>query len=219
MKQGSGKHSSGVIAGLIIAITLLAPATLVYGGKYNSTINIGMQAPVFTNLPATDGKSYSMSDFKEDVLVLVFLANHCPWVKGGEPDLIKMAGAYKGKSVQFVGIAINLRQEDTLPAMKVRVQQAGYNFPYLHDASQEIGRKYGATHTPEYFVLDKNRRVVYTGLLTNSPALLEGRAPRYTNGPPTQFYVRDGIDAAAAGKMPAVTETRPQGCTLEYASR
>ncbi|MGA3236842.1 MAG: thioredoxin family protein [Bryobacteraceae bacterium] len=213
------KQTSGTVAGLTIAIAFLASATLVYGGKYNSTINIGMQAPVFTNLPATDGKSYSMSDFKEDVLVIVFLANHCPWVKGGEPDMIKTVGEYKSKSVRFVGIAINLRQEDTLPAMKARVQQAGYNFLYLFDGSQEIGRKYGATHTPEYFVLDKNRRVVYTGLLTNSPALMEGRAPRYTNGPPAQFYVRDGIEAAAAGKLPAVTETRPQGCTLEYASR
>jgi len=213
------KQRFRAIVGITIAFAFLTSATLVYGGKFNSTINIGMQAPVFTNLPATDGKSYSMSDFKEDVLVLVFLADHCPWVKGGEPDLIKLAADYKGKSVRFVGIAINLREEDTLPAMKVRVQQAGYNFLYVHDASQEIGRKYGATHTPEYFVLDKNRRIIYTGLLTNSPALLEGRAPRYTNGPPSQFYVRDAVDAATAGKMPAVTETRPQGCTLEYTSR
>lgn len=213
------KQSSRVLVGLGIAIAFLSSATLVYGGRFNSTIDIGMKAPVFTNLPATDGKSYSMPDFKEDVLVLVFLANHCPWVRGGEPDLIKTVGDYKGRSVRFIGIGINLRREDTLPAMKVRVQQAGYNFLYLHDASQEIGRKYGATHTPEYFVLDRNRRVVYTGLLTNSPALLEGRTPRYTNGPPAQFYVRDAIDAAAAGKTPPVAETRPQGCTLEYASR
>src|SRR5580700_4401590 len=101
------KKSSRAIVGITIAIAFLASATLVYGGKYNSTIDIGMKAPVFTNLPATDGKSYSMSDFKEDVLVLVFLANHCPWVKGGEPDLIKIVGDYKGRSVQFVGIAIN----------------------------------------------------------------------------------------------------------------
>jgi thiol-disulfide isomerase/thioredoxin len=211
------KDRSRTLAALTIAF--LACAAFLYGGKYNSTIDIGMKAPAFANLPATDGKTYSMSDFKEDVLVVVFLANHCPWVRGGEPDLIKLVNDNKGKSVRFVAVGINLRQEDTLPAMKVRVQQAGYNFLYLHDASQEIGRKFGATHTPEYFVLDKNRKVVYTGLLTNSPALLEGRSPRYTNGPPSQFYVRDAIEAAAAGKTPAVTETRPQGCTLEYKSR
>ncbi len=196
-----------------------AAASLLYAGKYNPAVEIGMKAPTFSNLPATDGKNYSMSDFKEDVLVIVFLANHCPWVRGGEPDLIKLVNDYKGKSVRFVGIGVNLRQDDALPAMKERAQKAGYNFIYLHDASQESGRKYGATHTPEYFVLNKERRIVYTGLLTNSPALMEGSKPRYTNGPPTQFYVRDAIDAALAGKMPAVTETRSQGCVVEYSQR
>jgi thiol-disulfide isomerase/thioredoxin len=208
-----------LIAAVFGAIVFMASAGFLYGGKYNSVIDIGMKGPAFSNLPATDGKSYSMSDFKEEVLVLVFLADHCPWVKGGEPDLIKIVNDYKGKSVRFAAIAINLRPEDMLPAMKTRAQQAGYNFVYMHDDSQEIGRKYGATHTPEYFVLDKNRKVVYTGLLTNSPALLEGSRPRYTNGTPSLFYVRDAIDAAAAGRAPQVTETRPQGCTLEYASK
>jgi peroxiredoxin len=198
---------------------LLAGAALLYGGKYNSTVQIGMQAPTFSNLPATDGKSYSMSDFKEDVLVIVFLANHCPWVRGGERDLIKTVDEFKGKSVRFVGIGVNLRQDDALPAMKERAQKAGYNFVYLHDASQQSGRQYGATHTPEYFVLNKERRIVYTGLLTNSPALLEGSSPQYTNGPPKDFYVRDAINATLAGKPPAVAETRSQGCVVEYGRR
>src|SRR5579863_4513448 len=90
LRSHAMKQGSRALAGLVIAIAFLASATAVYGGKYNSTIDIGMKAPTFANLPATDGKTYSMSDFKEDVLVVVFLANHCPWVKGGEPDLIKM---------------------------------------------------------------------------------------------------------------------------------
>lgn len=69
------------------AVLTLA-VTLALAGKYNGVITIGMKAPTFNNLPATDGKSYSMSDFKEDVLVIVFFANHCPWVRGGERDLI-----------------------------------------------------------------------------------------------------------------------------------
>jgi peroxiredoxin len=200
-------------------VVLLASATLLYAGKYNSTVEIGMKAPTFSNLPATDGKNYSMSDFKEDVLVIVFLANHCPWVKGGEPDLIKTVDEVKGKSVRFVGIGVNLRQDDALSAMKERAQKAGYNFVYLHDASQGTGRQYGATHTPEYFVLNKDRHMVYTGLLTNSPALMEGSSPHYTNGPPKDFYVRDAINAALAGKTPQVAETRSQGCVVEYGRR
>jgi peroxiredoxin len=196
-------------------ILTLAAGTLV-AGKYNAVVQIGTKAPAFNNLPAIDGKSYSMSEFKEDVVVLVFLANHCPWVRGGERDLIQLVNDFKGRSVRFIGIGVNLRPEDTLPAMKDRASKAGYNFLYLHDPSQEIGRKLGATHTPEYFVLNKERQIVYTGLLTNSPAVMEGSTPRYVSGQPKDFYVRDAIDAALAGRPVTVTETRAQGCTVEY---
>lgn len=201
----------------LVAVLMLASGLLA-AGKYNSVITIGMKAPVFNNLPATDGKLYSMSDFKEDVLVLVFLANHCPWVKGGERDLIRTVDEFKGKSVRFVAIGVNLRNEDTLPAMKVRAAQSGYNFIYLHDPGQEIGRKLGATHTPEYFVLNKAREIVYNGLLTDSPAVMEGAAPRYVNGAPKQFYVRDAINAVLSGSPVPIAETRAQGCTVEYAA-
>ncbi len=200
-------------------IILTVAATTLVAGKYNPVIDVGMQAPSFSNLPATDGRSYSMSDFHEDVLVVVFLANHCPWVRGGERDLIELVNDFRGKSVRFIGIGVNLRPEDLLPAMKDRAAKIGYNFLYLHDPSQEIGRKFGATHTPEYFVLNKERRIVYTGLLTNSPAVMEAGAPRYVNGEAKQFYVRDAILAALAGRPAPVTETRAQGCTVEYTRR
>lgn len=202
----------------LVMILTLATQLLV-AGKYNRVVGIGMQAPTFSNLPATDGKSYSMSDFKEDVLVVVFLANHCPWVRGGERDLIQTVNDFKGNSVRFVGIGVNLRQEDTLSAMKERAAKAGYNFVYLHDPSQVVGRKFGATHTPEYFVLGKDRRIAYTGLLTNSPAVMEGASPRYVNGEPKEFYVRDAINAALAGRPAPVAETRAQGCTVEYSRK
>jgi peroxiredoxin len=198
---------------------LTLTAGLLVAGKYNSVITIGTKAPDFSNLPATDGKSYSMSDFKEDALVLVFLANHCPWVRGGERDLIQTVNEFKGKSVRFIAIGVNLRPEDVLPAMKERASHVSYNFIYLHDQSQEIGRKLGATHTPEYFVLNKQRQIVYNGLLTNSPAVMEGRGPRYVNGDPKDFHVRDAINAVLSGSPVPVAETRAQGCTVEYTRR
>jgi len=203
--------------GFVATLTFATGA--LWGAKYNSVIQIAMKAPTFNNLPATDGKSYSMSDFNQDVLVVVFLANHCPWVRGGERDLIQTVNDFKGKSVRFIAIGVNLRREDVLPAMKERAEKVGYNFLYLHDPSQEIGRKYGATHTPEYFVLNKERQIVYTGLLTNSPEVMEGARPRYVNGEPKEFYVRDAINAALAGRPVVVTETRAQGCTVEYARK
>lgn len=202
----------------LLGLFMLA-AGLFAAARYNSVITIGMKAPAFNNLPATDGKSYSMSDFKEDALVLVFLANHCPWVRGGERDLIQTVNEFKGKSVRFIAIGVNLRPADVLPAMQERAAQAGYNFMYLHDASQEIGRKLGATHTPEYFVLNKQRQIVYNGLLTNSPAVMEGNGPRYVNGEPKEFYVRDAVNAVLAGSPVPVPETRAQGCTLEYSGK
>jgi peroxiredoxin len=197
----------------------LAFTALLDAGKYNSVVEIGMKAPDFRNLPGIDGKTYSLSDAKEDVVVLVFLANHCPWVRGGEKDLIQLVNDYKGKSVRFIGIGVNLRPDDALPAMKEHAAKAGYNFQYLHDPTQEVGRKYGATHTPEYFVLDKQRRIVYTGLLTDSPALMESGGIKYVNGPPKRFYVRDAIEAALAGKPAPVAETRAQGCVVEYTAK
>lgn len=204
------------------ALTFILPALaagslLLFAARYNKIVQIGMPAPAFENLPATDGKNYSISDFKEDVLVVVFLANHCPWVRGNDPDLIKLVNDYKGKSVRVVAIGVNLRRDDILPAMKERAAKSGYNFVYLHDATQQTGRRYGATHTPEYFVLNKERKIVYTGLLTNSPALAEyDGSLHYTRGTPKQLYVRDAVDAALAGKAVPVAETAPQGCTVEY---
>jgi peroxiredoxin len=198
-------------------LVLVAGIPLLFGGRYNKVVQIGMAAPSFENLPATDGRSYSMSNFKEDVLVVVFLANHCPWVRGNDPDLIKLVNDYKSKSVRVIAIGVNLRQDDILPAMKERATKSGYNFIYLHDATQQIGRRYGATHTPEYFVLNKERKIVYTGLLTNSPAVAEyNGSVHYTRGAPKQFYVRDAIDASLAGKPVPAAETSAQGCTVEY---
>lgn len=204
----------------LFPILVLAAASLLYGGKYNAVVEVGMQAPGFTNLAGIDGRTYSLADFKEDVVVLVFLANHCPWVKGNDRDLIKLVNDFQGQSVRVVALGVNLRKDDALPAMKEHAAKVGYNFLYVHDPTQEVGRKYGATHTPEYFVLNKERRIVYTGLLSNSPALMESNGSiRYTNGEPKEVYVRDAINAALAGKPVAVTETRAQGCTVEYARK
>ena len=153
-------------------------------------------------------------------MVLVFLANHCPWVRGGDKDLIQLVNDYKGKSVRVIGLGVNLRQDDVLPAMKEHATKVGYNFLYLHDPTQEMGRKHGATRTPEFFVLNKERKIVYVGLLHNSPAQMrQDGTVHYTNGEPKEHYVRDAIHAVLAGRPVAVTETRAQGCTVEYASR
>jgi len=202
---------------LLLGVLLLVASA--FAGKYNQVIDIGASMPEFSNLPATDGTTLSSRDLKEDVVVLVFLASHCPWVRGMNGDLVKTVDQFKGKSVRFVGVAVNHREDDRLPAMKEHAAQFKYNFTYLYDESQDLGRKLGATRTPEYFVFNKARKLVYMGLLYNSPAQMRSDGSiNYTKGTPTDFYVKDAIDATLAGKPIAVTETRASGCTVEYES-
>jgi hypothetical protein len=87
----------------------------------------------------------------------------------------------------------------------------------MYDESQDIGRKLGATRTPEYFVFDSQRRLVYMGLLYDSPAKMNtDGSVRHINGEPRQHYVRDAIDATLAGKPVSIPETRAHGCTVKY---
>jgi hypothetical protein len=123
----------------------------------------------------------------------------------------------KEESVRFVGFSVNLREEDRLPAMTEHASRVGYCFKYVFDESQEFGRKLGAARTPEFFVFDTDRKLVYTGLIHNSPALMQqDGSVRYSDGEPTNFYLRDAILAALNGEPAPVAETRAQGCNVEY---
>jgi peroxiredoxin len=203
---------------VVVLVAIVVSSSVAIAGKYNAVVDVGDPVPTFGKLPTTSGSHLSLNDVKDDVLVLVFLANHCPWVKGGDGDLIKLVDEVEGQSVRVVGVSVNHRQDDRLPAMKEHAAKVGYNFTYVYDESQELGRKLGATITPEYFVFGPDRRLAYMGLLHNSPAMMRGDGTvQYTNGEPTEFYVKDAIEAVLAGKPAPVAETRAQGCTVKYA--
>lgn len=203
------------------SITALLATCLLSGsawaGEYNSVISIGDAMPKFDDLPATDGRIYDSADFDADVLVLVSLANHCPWVRGMDQGLIDLVDAFEGQSVQVVGFSVNRREEDRLPAMVEHGERVGYNFTYVYDESQELGRALGATVTPEYFVFDKSRKLTYMGLLHDSPAR-ETRSGEimFTNGEPTQFFAANAIRATLGGEVVDPAETRAQGCSVKY---
>lgn len=201
----------------VLSLALLAAATLTQAGQYNTIMNIGDAMPSFSNLPATDGNSYSDSDFDADVLVLVSLANHCPWVRGMDQGLVELVNSFEGQSVQVLGFSVNRREDDQLPAMVEHGRKVGYNFTYVYDDSQALGRALGATITPEYFVFDRNRTLTYMGLLHNSPAR-ETRSGEimFTDGEPTRFFASDAISATLAGTLPDPAETRAQGCSVKY---
>ena len=117
---------------------------------------------------------------------------------------------YTGKSdakVAVVAINVNTGKDDALPAMKVRANKKKFNFTYLFDPSQEIARKYGAMFTPEFFVLDRDRRLVYSGAMDN----------RAAPGEPTAVYLAPAVDSALAGEKPTTAETSAAaGCRIKF---
>jgi thiol-disulfide isomerase/thioredoxin len=190
-------------------LALVASPALAGPGKYNKVVGPGDPAPVFSAIPAVMGDkdtTLNLGDLKEDVVVVVFLANHCPVVVAYEDRIIDFAKAYNGKSVKVVGLCVNDMDQDRLPAIKDRVKEKGYNYVYGYDASQAIGKAYGATNTPQFFVLDKNRTIRYTGAMDDSQ----------NESKVTKHYLRDAVDALLKGESVEVSETRAVGCGIRY---
>jgi len=197
---------------LLTLAVLALVATPAFAGKYNKKVSVGDKAPGFEGIPATfkgNDASISLGDIKDDVVVLVFLANHCPVVTAYEDRIIDFANAYKDKGVRVVAVAVQggaQAKTDNLPAIKERVKERGYNYVYGYDESQKIGRDYGATNTPQFFVLDKDRTIRYLGAMDDSQ----------NEAKVSKTYLKDAVDALLAGKTPEVTETRPVGCGVTY---
>jgi len=173
-------------------------------------LHIGSPAPDFS-LPATDGKIYSLDSFKDKkAIVVVFSCNHCPYVQAYEDRMIEMQHDYKEKGVSLVAINSNETvnyPEDNFKEMVKRAKKKGFNFPYLRDETQQVATAYGATHTPEFFLFDAERKLRYHGRLDDNwqnPAAV------------TKRYLHDAIDAVLAGKPVVLPETHSIGCTIKW---
>jgi peroxiredoxin len=198
---------------LVLSVAALALlATPAFAGKYNKVVSVGDKAPTFAGIPAVAGAqdtSLTLSDIKEDVVVLVFLANHCPVVLAYDDRIIDLANDTKGKSVKVVGVAVSSIKQDQLPGIKEHVAEKKIPYVYGYDESQAIGRAYGATNTPQFFVLDKTRTIRYMGALDDSQN--ESKVSKH--------YVKDAVEALLAGKTVEVDETRPVGCGISYSAK
>ncbi len=174
------------------------------------TLPIGSTAPDFS-LPATDGKTYSLQDFTDaDFLVIFFTCNHCPYVIGSDEDTRATAEKYAPKGIQFVGInsnSPNTYAEDSFDHMVSRMEQEKFPWIYLHDASQDIARSYGALRTPHFYVFDKERKLVYTGRAVDSPR----DASKIT-----EHDLERALDELLAGQPVSVPVTNPIGCNVKW---
>jgi len=194
---------------LFLSLAVLAlVASPALAGRYNKAISVGDKAPDFAGIPATvksgADTSITLRDIKEPLVVLVFLGNHCPVVQAYEDRIIDFTNDYKDKGVKVVGVCVNDLDSDRLPAIKTYMKEKGSNYVYGYDESQAVGRAYGATNTPQFFVLDKDRVIRYTGAMDDSQD--ESKVKKH--------YLRDAVNAVLAGKTPEVEETRAVGCGI-----
>jgi peroxiredoxin len=174
------------------------------------TLEIGAKAPDFS-LPATDGKTYKLSDFKDaKALVIFFTCNHCPYVKGSDEVTRQTAEKYLKKGVKFVGInsnSENTHPEDSFELMVERMKVNKFPWVYLRDKTQKVALAYGALKTPHFYVFDSNRKLVYTGRGVDNPK------------DTIKMTVNDldrALEEHLAGKPLSVKLTNPIGCNVKW---
>lgn len=174
------------------------------------TLSIGAKAPDFM-LAATDGKIYSLKDFEDSkVLVVFFTANHCPYVLNSDEVTRKTALHFEKYDVKFVGINSNSKntyEVDSFEHMVDRMQKEGFPWTYLYDATQEVALAYGALRTPHFYVFDESRKLAYTGRGVDSP--------RDTS----RMTVNDlwnALEEFVSGKKISNPVTNPIGCNVKW---
>ena len=174
------------------------------------TLQISDRAPDF-RLPATDGRTYALSDFAGDpVLIIFFTCNHCPYVIGSDEATRRTAKKYADRGVRFVAInsnSANTYAEDDFPHMVERMREQKFPWIYLHDATQEIARAYGALRTPHFYVFDRSRKLIYTGRAVDNPRQAEKAK---TN------ELERALEDHLSGKPVSEPVTNPIGCNVKW---
>ena len=174
------------------------------------TLQPGEKAPDF-NLPATDGKTYKLSDFDSSkYLVIFFTCNHCPYVLGSDEITRQTATKFASKDMKFVGInsnSENTYEEDSFENMVKRMNDYKFPWLYLYDETQEIAKAYGALKTPHFYVFDENRNLVYTGRGVDSP--------RDTSRMTVNDLDRT-LSELTEGKPVSMPVTNPIGCNIKW---
>ncbi len=174
---------------------------------------LGTEAPNF-QLPDYDGRVISRDDFRgKRGLLVIFMCNHCPYVKHVAPELARIADEYQSKGVAVVGISSNdvaSHPDDAPDKMKSEAQAQGYHFPYLYDESQSVAQSYRAACTPDFYLFDDKFKLVYRGQMDET-------RPKQ-GATPTGKDLRAALDALLAGK-PQPEPQRPSiGCNIKWKS-
>jgi peroxiredoxin len=177
----------------------------------STMLELGTKAPDF-RLPDTDGHVVALSDLAEaKALVVMFICNHCPFVKHVRAEIARLGAEYHRKGAALVAISSNdvaAYPDDSPERMREEKAAVGYTFPYLFDETQEVARAYRAACTPDFYVFDRDRRLVYRGQLDDSRP---GNAV-----PVTGRDLRAALDAVLDGR-PVESRQKPSiGCNIKW---
>jgi len=178
----------------------------VLAGQYNEKLKIGDAAPIWKDLPGVDGKKHSLSDLKDTpVVVVVFTCSSCPTAVNYEARIQSLQLKY-GDKLKVVAVGVNHESEDQLPAITAHAKEEKFAFQYIYDASQNLAKMYGAKYTPEFFVLNADRKIVYMGAMDdkNDPKMV------------TKNHLDSAIKSVLAGEKLETTETQARGCLIRF---
>jgi peroxiredoxin len=178
----------------------------------STMLPLGTIAPEFTLPDAVSGKALSLSGLRSDkATVVMFICNHCPYVKHVQTELVRLANDYRPRGAAFVAISSNDVQnypEDAPERMKEVAQRLQYPFPYLYDETQEVAKAYRAACTPDFYVFDGGLKCVYRGQLDDS---------RPGNGIPVSGRdLRAALDAVLAGQRVSPDQQPSVGCNIKW---
>jgi peroxiredoxin len=173
---------------------------------------LGTKAPEFDLPDVTDGRLVSLSDFEaKRALLVMFICRHCPYVRHVREELARLGRDFAGSELGIVAISSNdvdEYPEDRPESLAEEAREVGYAFPYLFDETQEVAKAYTAACTPDFFLFDADRALVYRGQLDDS---------RPSNGlPVTGTDLRAAIDAALSGRPVSEDQRASIGCGIKW---
>jgi peroxiredoxin len=203
----------GMVA--IAAVLSLTAAGVALAQDDMKPLAIGAAVPMTdVKMMNVDGKNVTLAAAKGTRgTLVVFTCNHCPWAQAWTDRIVALGNEYSKKGIGVVAVNSNdpnAYEEDSYDAMVVRAKERGMKFPYVVDATSDLARAFGASHTPEAFLFDKNGKLVYHGAVDDN-----AREPEKV----TARWLHDALEATVAGKPVAVATTKSMGCGIKYRAK